>query len=125
MSKTNETRCVSWNETCACKTRVHASFCNDKQRCNKDKFRCKCKEIIDKGWCEDGFICNPSMCEFQYDKLYDVGEYVDYVNCKCRERLIDSLILECEDEVLNTAKVWFDDKKTTCEKIIALFPLFC
>ena len=77
VSRTNETRCVSWHETCACKSRVHASVCDDKQRWNKDKFRCKCKELIDKGWCEDGFIWNPCMCEFQYDKLFDVGEYVN------------------------------------------------
>ena len=29
-------------------------------------------------------------------------EYLDYVNCKCRKRLIDKLVLECKDEVLNT-----------------------
>ena len=37
MSRINKTRHVSWHETCECKCRLHASVCNDKQRCNNDK----------------------------------------------------------------------------------------
>ena len=32
MSRTNETRYVSWHETCGCKCRLDASVCNEKQR---------------------------------------------------------------------------------------------
>ena len=32
VSRTNETRYVTWHETCACKRRLDASVCNDKQR---------------------------------------------------------------------------------------------
>ena len=32
MSKTDETRCVSWHETCAFKCRLDASVCNNKHR---------------------------------------------------------------------------------------------
>ena len=39
------------------------------------------------------FIWNQSNCEC--DKSYDVGEYLDYANCKCRKSLIDKLIHEC------------------------------
>ena len=42
MSRINETRYVSWHETCKCKCRLDASVCN-KQRWNNDKCSCKCK----------------------------------------------------------------------------------
>ena len=80
MSRTNETRHVSWHGTCRCKCRLGASVCNDKQRWNKDKCRCECKELIDKERWDKGFICNPSNCKCEYDKSCDVGEYLDYVN---------------------------------------------
>ena len=43
MSRINETRHVSWHETCACKCRLDASVCNDNQCWNNDKCRCECK----------------------------------------------------------------------------------
>ena len=53
--------------------------------------------MIDKGICNTGFIWNPSNCEFECDKPCYVGEYLDYVNCKCRKRLADKLIEECAE----------------------------
>ena len=48
--------------------------------------------------------------------LCDVGEYLDYANCKCRKRLIDKLMLECKDEKLNTTvTISIADKKVTCK----------
>ena len=49
MSRTNETRHIKWHKTCKFKCRLDASFCNNKQRRNKDKCRCECKELIEKG----------------------------------------------------------------------------
>ena len=92
MSRINETRHISWHETCTCKCRLDKSVCNNKQGWNNDKCNCKC---------DNGFIWNPSTCECECDKSCDVGEYLDYVNCKCRKRLIDKLVLECEDEIFN------------------------
>ena len=43
MSRTNETRHIKWHETCNCKSRLDASFCNNKQCWNNDKCRCECK----------------------------------------------------------------------------------
>ena len=63
MSRTNKTCYVSWHKTCACKCRLDASICNDKQDRNSGKCRCECKELIDKGRCDDGFIWNPGTCE--------------------------------------------------------------
>ena len=84
ISKTNETRFIKWYEKCKCKCRLDAIVCNNKQRWNKNKCRCECKELIHKGICDKGFIWNPSNCEC--DKNCDIGEYLDYENCKCRKK---------------------------------------
>ena len=99
MSRTNETRHIKWHETCKCQCRLDAIVCNNKQRWNKHKCRCECKELIDKGVCDKGNIWNPSNCECEYGKSRDIGEYLDYKNCKCRKRLIDKLVDECTETV--------------------------
>ena len=53
--------------------------------------------MINKGVCNKRFIWNPSNCECKCEKLCDVGEYLDYINCKCRKRLVDKLIEECTE----------------------------
>ena len=94
MSRTNETRHIKWHETCKCKCRLDASVCNNKQRWNDDKCRCECKELIDKGVCDRGYIWNPSNCECECDKSCNVGEYLNYKNCRCRKKLADKLVEE-------------------------------
>ena len=93
--QTNETRHIEWHETCKCKYRLDSSVWNNKQRWNEDKCRCECKELIDKGTCDKGIIWNPSNCEYECDKSCDIGEYLDYENCKCRKKLVDKLAEEC------------------------------
>ena len=85
MERANETRFIKWHETFKCECRFGANICNNKQHWNKNKCRCECKELIDKGVCDKGFIWNPSNCECECDKACDVGEYLDYENCKCRK----------------------------------------
>ena len=46
MSRTNEARSIKLHETCKCICRLNNIFCNNKQRCNKDKCRQECKELI-------------------------------------------------------------------------------
>ena len=99
MSKTNETRHIEWHKTCKCKCRLDASVCNKKQRLNEDKYRCECKDLIDKGMCDKGFIWNPSNCECECDKSCDIGEDLDYKNCKGRKKIIDKLIAECSKNI--------------------------
>ena len=53
--------------------------------------------MVDKGSCDDGFIWNPSTWEC--DKSEDVGGYLDYLNCKCRKRLIDKLVEKCSEDI--------------------------
>ena len=78
---------------------LEKKICNNKQRWNKDKCRCECKELIDKGVCNKGFIWNPKSCVCECDKPCDVGEYLDYENCKCRKKIVTLLIEECTETV--------------------------
>ena len=39
--------------------------------------------MIDKVVCDKRHAWNPSNCEYECDKSCDVGEYLDYENCKC------------------------------------------
>ena len=104
MSRTNETRHTKWHETCKCQCGLDASICNNKQRWNNEKCRCECKELIYKGICDKRFIWNPSNCEYERDKSWDVGKYLDYENCKCIKRYVDKLVEECTEN-LEEAKI--------------------
>ena len=68
---------------------------------NDDKYQCECKEciLIDKGVCDKGYAWNPSNSECECDKSCDVSEYLDYENCKCRKRLVDKLVEECNENI--------------------------
>ena len=54
----------------------------------------ECEELIDKGVCDRRYIWDPSNCECDCDKSCDVGEYLDYKNCKCRKRLVHKSVKE-------------------------------
>ena len=126
MSRTNETRHIEQHETCKCKCRLDASDCINKQHWNDDKCRCECKELIDKGVCDKGYIWSPSNCECECDKSCDVGEYLDYENCKCRKRLADKLVEECTeniDEVKIASENEHKNKCSSCTLYIVLFSI--
>ena len=95
MSRTNETRHIK----CKCRCRLDASIYNNKQRWNDDKCRCECKELIDKGLCDKEFIWNPNNCECECNKSRDIGEYLDYKNCRCKKRIIDKLVEGCSENI--------------------------
>ena len=69
------------------------------------KCRCECKELIDKGVCDKGFIWNSSNCECECNKSCDVCKYLDYEKCKCKKRLADKLIDECNENIEETSLV--------------------
>ena len=96
---TNETRYIKWHETCKCICRLNIIICNSKQRWNEEKCRCKCKELIDKKVCNKGFIWNPSNWECESDKTCDISEYLDYLNCKCRKKLVESITDKCTENI--------------------------
>ena len=66
---------------------------------NDDKCRCKCKELIDKDICDKEYACYHCNCECECDKSCDLGEYLDYENCKCRKRLVEKLVEECNEKI--------------------------
>ena len=105
MTTTNETRHIKWHESCKCICRLDNIICNNKQKWNKDKYRWEHKKLIDKGVCNKGYAWNPSNCECECDKACDVGEYLDYKNCKCRKKLTDKLIDDCTKTIENTKLV--------------------
>ena len=126
ISWTNETRHIKWHETCKCKCRPNKSVCNTKQCWNEDKCRCECKELIDKGACDKGFIWNPSNRECECNKSSDIGEYLDYSNCKCKKKLFDKLVKECTEnieEIKFTSKSQYENKCNSCIMHIVLFPI--
>ena len=49
--------------------------------------------------CDKGFIWNPSNCECKCDKLCDVGEYLYYKTCNCRNKLADKSVEECSKNI--------------------------
>ena len=135
MSRSNEARHIKWQKTCKCKCRLDARICNNKQRWNDDKCRCECKELIDKGMYDKGFIWKPSNCECECDKSCDIGECLDYKNCKCKKRLIDKLVEECSENIDGNEMLYnqtldiissSDNNKTSnfCIVYIVLFSVF-
>ena len=96
MCISNQTRHIAWHETCKCKCRLDSSVCSNKQRWNGNKCRCEHREeLSDKERWEKGFIWNPSNCNCECDKSCDIGEYLDYKNCKCRKKIVGELVEEC------------------------------
>ena len=120
MSRTNET-CK-----CKCKCRLDASVCNNKQRWNDDKCRCECTELIDKGVCDKGFTWNPSNYGCECYKSCDFSEYLDYENCKGRNKLADKLVEECTETVeeVKLANVTSAEHEISINTVLARCTLF-
>ena len=86
--------------------------------------------MIDKGVCDKGFIWNPSNCECEFDKSFDIGEYLDYENCKCKKELVDKLVDKCTENVeeVKIAKYTLTEnenqhKWSSCTLYIVLFSI--
>ena len=85
--------------------------------------------MVDKGICDKGFIWNPSNCECECDKSCDVGEYLDYENCKWRKNLVHKLVEECAeniDEVKIAGMSLFEcgnDCKSSCTIYVVLITI--
>ena len=109
LARINETRKITWHETCKCICRFTKAVCNDKQECSvNNKCKCECKEdLIDKLKCNEGYMWNPSTCTCECDKYCGTGQYLDYDNCVCRKKLIDYLI----EEYASTANIDLIEKK--------------
>ena len=96
LARINETRKITWHESCKCICRSTKAVCNNKQEWNENKCKCVRKEdLIDKLVCDKGYIWNPSTCTCDCNKYCEVGQYLDYDVCVCRKKLIDFLIEQC------------------------------
>ena len=56
-----------------------------------------------------------TVIECEYDKLCDIGEYLDYENGKCRKKLVDKLV---EEYTENVHEKEIDPEKLHSEEII-------
>ena len=108
MSRTNKTRSIKSHETCKCICRLNKIICSNKQRWNKDQCRCECKELIDKGVCDKVYIFNPSNCKCECDKSCNTSQCLDYLDCKCKKKIIDLIVEKCTG----------DDKTKLVNKIV-------
>ena len=81
-----------------------------------------------KNWLLQGYVIkdfyDPSNCYCECDKSCDVGEYLDYENCKWRKRLIDKLVEECSENIdekeLHSNKMIYNSTLNHCEKYVVL-----
>ena len=121
MSRNNETRHITWHEYCKGICRFDKIVCDSKQRWNKGKCRCECKELIHKGVCDKGYAWNPSNCECECDKSCNIGEYLDYSNCKCRKKLVDQSFEECTKNINETKLIKVtveNENKDSCRSYV-------
>ena len=96
MARITETRQIVWHKTSKCICKLTSAVCNSRQIWNEDTCRCERKEdLINKMVCDKGYIWNPSNRACKCDKLYDIGQYLDYKNCVCRKSIVDKLVEEC------------------------------
>ena len=121
----NETLNVLWHESCKCVCRLNSSVCNSKQIWNSDTCRYDCNEdfagIIS---CDKGYTWNPSTCECQCDMWGKPGQYLEYKNCICKNKLIGRVISECTsviDETMMNNKDNIANDNTIANIFIGLF----
>ena len=129
-ARTDKTRHIKWHKTCTCKCRLDVSVFNNEQRWKEDKCRCECKESIDEKLCDKRFTWNSSNCECECDKPCEIGEYLNYKNCKCRKKIINKLVEECseninENETLDITPLnVYKSVCSSCMVYIVLFVVF-
>ena len=103
LMRLNETRNVLRHESCKCICRLNSSACNSKQIWNSDTCRCDCNEdfagIIN---CTKGYMWNPSTWECQCDMWCKTGQYLDYKNWVCKNKLVGRVIAECTSVINET-----------------------
>ena len=103
---------------------IRCTVCSNKQRWNRNKCRCECKELINKGICDKDSIWNPTNCECECNKSCDFSEYLDYKNCKCRKRLVNKLVEEC-NETIDEVKLTENENSYKCNScILYMFSIF-
>ena len=70
---------------------------------------------------------NPSNCDCECDKLCDAGEYLDYKNCKCKNKLVDKLVEKCSENIDGNEMIYnetLSDYKNVCNSCTINIVLF-
>ena len=78
----------------------------------------KAHELDDWGSSKNDYIWNSITWGCKCNKACRTDEYLNTNNCLCKKCLIDKIVLECQDEILNTTETSLDDKKVICKKKI-------
>ena len=103
LMRLNETRNVLWHESYKCVCRLNSSVCNNKQIWNSDTCSCDCNEdFAGIMTCNKGYMWNPSTCACECDMWCKPGQYLDYRNCVCKNKLIGRVIAECTSVINET-----------------------
>ena len=65
----------------------------------------------------------PSNCQCECDKSCDVGDYLDYGNCKCRKRLIVELVEECAENIdeVKIAEITSSEDENKCKSSCTIY----
>ena len=85
------------------------------------------KNWLNISTCDARFIWNLSNWECKFDKSCDVGEYLDYKNCKCRKKFADKLVEKCiknvdrNEMIYNTTLNDYEKVCNSCAICIVLF----
>ena len=80
--------------------------------------------MIDTGRADKGFIWNPSNYQCECHKSCDVGEYLDYKNCKCRKTLADKLVEECSENIDGNEMIYNGTYGNVCKFCTIIIVLF-
>ena len=119
LMRLNETRL--WHESCKCVCRLNSSICNSKQIWNNDTCKYDCNEdFADIINCDKGYMWNPSTCACECDMWCKPGQYLDYKNCICKNKLIGRVIAECTN-IINETMVNNRDNITNGNTITNIF----
>ena len=66
---------------------------------------------------------NCNNCECECDKSCDVGEYLDYANCKCRKTLVDKLVEKCSENIdeVKIARMALFEHRNDCKSLCTIY----
>ena len=101
LMRANETKNVVRHESCKCACRLTSAVCNSRQIWNSDTCSCDCNEdFVDKMVCEKGYMWNPSTCACECAMWCKPGQYLDYKNCVCKNKLIGKVSSLCTSFII-------------------------
>ena len=121
LMRLNETCNVFWHESSKCVCRLNSSVCNSKQIWNSHTCRCDCNEdFAGIMTCNKGYLWNPSTCECQCDMWCKTGQYLDYKNCVCENKLVGRVTAKCTS-VINETMMNNRDNKDNDDTIGNIF----